>query len=319
METFLKLISIFLLLFLSGFFSASEAALFSAVPPKDGKGWETVKLLLSDPKSLITSILIGNEFVNICACALFASIVVERFGDEGKWISTAIMVPTLLIFGEIIPKSLALAKRERICLFVSPIIYRFKAITTPIRFVLELLPRLLFVGKKARAKISTSDMEKLLLVGEKEGIIEEKERFILSNLLRFSEKKVEEIMTEREKVFALPINTSVKDALGAAVASHYSRIPIYGETIDDIRGILYVKDLAPFKLGKLKDDTKVSEIMKSPYFVSPDIEIGDLFSKFREKRVHMAIVKRGEKTLGLVTMEDILEEIFGEIYDEYDL
>ena len=321
---YIGLLTLFLLLFLSGLFSGSEVAYFS-LTPSDYKALEdrakSPKTLqnISHPEVLLATLLVSNNLVNVAIIILSTYLTISVFDFSqapllGFLFQTVIITFILLLFGEILPKIMAsnqaLRFAERVSSFISILILLFKPIT-------KLLIRS-SVGISRRMappqKISMDELGDAIELTA-DGLAEERQ--ILEGIVSFTNTMVSEIMKPRLDVVALDYSTSYGKLKEVVIESGYSRIPIYNESFDDIKGILYVKDLIPHVD---KDDTfRWQDLIRPPYFVPESKRINDLLAEFQRKRMHMAIVvDEYGGTNGIVTLEDILEEIVGEIADESD-
>jgi len=324
------LIIIIVLLALSGFFSASETALMSISPAKvrtlveAGKPGSKylAKLKHEHHKTLIT-ILVGNNFVNIAAASLTTLLMTEYFDSAAVGIATGVLTVVILIFGEIVPKSLATTYAKRPSLFVSPILYYLGLILTPIIWIFDGLVKLILkcIGSKKQVQVTEEELIAMASIGEEEGTIDKNERELIENVLEFNDIKVEGIMTPRTHINALPEEQDLEKATEFVLHHPHSRIPIYRGSMDNIVGILSLKDLLKeVHAAEEPDDITLRQIeLQKPLKVSNDLSIQQLFYQFKNKRTHMAVVfdEKG-KTIGIITMEDLLEELVGDIEDETD-
>lgn len=317
-----------LLLYASGFVSASEIAFFSLSPSdlseiEEGKhsSDKRISTLLNDSEHLLATILISNNFVNVTIIMLcnyfFASTV--HFGNsvilEFLFI-TVILTFLLLLFGEIMPKIYSAQNTLKFCRKAAPAISFLKKLFTPLS---ALLVRSSFLINKCVAKknynISVDELSQALELTDKNEISEESN--ILEGIIRFGEETAKEVMTSRLDMVDLEINTPYSEVLKCIVDNAYSRIPVYAESRDNIKGILYIKDLLPH-LNKT-DSFRWQTLIRPAYFVPETKMIDDLLRDFQANKIHIAIVvDEFGGTSGIVTMEDIIEEIVGEINDEYD-
>jgi len=309
----------------SAFFSASETAFFSlsrfqVFKLKEEKEGKKLLTLLSKPSQLLISILVGNESVNVIAAALFTSILVAIYGEKGKWLTILLMTPILLIFGEIIPKTLGFTKAEKFVLLASPPLKAFIKFVSPFIWFIRktvdiLLSPLPYFSKKG---VISENFLYLIEHGHKEGKIKSIEKEFITNLIKFRELTVSKAMIPKKDIFALSLDTSISELENLLKSYRFSRIPIYRKNLDNIVGILYVKDLIGFLNGR-KKISNLKKIIRPPYFVQVFKKAEDLFWHMQYQRIHMAIViDEYKKVVGLITLEDLLEELFGEIYDEYD-
>lgn len=323
-------IALFLaLLGLSAFFSSSETALFSLNPLQLDQIRRSkhprallVEELLSRPRQLIVTILIGNEFVNISASVISAAVVIQVLGDNYKWANLLIMVPLLLLFGEITPKTIAIRNNIAFACFQSPYIDAFSTAITPLRWLVRQISDFfitLAVGsERTRANILTEDMVRSLAkeaVGE--GALDKREALYIQRIFDMGDRPLHEIMTPRSQVFCLATDVSLEEAALSFERTGHTKVPVIDSDKDDIVGILYVRDLiaaAEQQPPNGKKANRVSEVMHGAFFIPGTKSAADLFYSFRKRKLSLALVvdEYGGIT-GLVTMEDVLECIFGEI------
>ena len=317
-----------LLLFASGFVSASEIAFFSLSPndlseieEEEHASDRRIMELLNDSEKLLATILISNNFVNvtiIMLCNFFFAEVVN-FGDSKIvefLVITVILTFLLLLFGEIMPKIYSAQHTLKFCRFAAPVIMVLKKVFSPLS---NLLVRSTFIANKLVAKrnynISVDDLSQALELTDKDEISEESN--ILEGIIRFGAETAKEVMTPRLDVVDLEVSASFKEVLNFVVENGYSRVPVYEDSRDNIKGILYIKDLLPHL--KKDDSFKWQNLIRPAYFVPETKMIDDLLRDFQANKIHIAIVvDEFGGTSGIVTMEDIIEEIVGEINDEYD-
>ena len=315
-----------LLLLVSGFASASEIAFFSlspsdlnAIDEKKHPSDEKIRKLLDDTERLLATILITNNFVNvtiIMLCNFFFMSVFEFHSPIAEFlILTVILTFLLLLFGEIMPKIYSAQKTLAFCRFSAPGIWMFRSLFYPVASML--VRSTSFLNKHFARKnhnISVDELSHALELTDKAELKEENN--ILEGIIRFGGETAKEVMTSRLDVVDLDIRTPFKDVLQCIIENAYSRIPIYSETRDNIKGILYIKDLLPH-LNKV--DFRWQSLIRPAYFVPETKMIDDLLRDFQANKIHIAIVvDEFGGTSGIVTMEDIIEEIVGEIHDEYD-
>ncbi len=317
-----------LLLFFSGFASASEIAFFSLSPsdlseldPDKNTTDKKINQLRQDSERTLATILITNNLVNVTIIMLcnyvFANVV-----DFGKavWLQflciTVILTFILLLFGEIMPKVYARQSPLKYCRFAVGYIMALRRLFWPIESILMSSGVLASkVVHKESHVLSVDDLEQALELTDKEDI--KNEQSMLQGIIRFGDETAKEIMTPRQDIVDLSMHDDFATVLGCIVENNYSRIPVYLGNADNIRGVLYIKDLLPH-IGKSSSYRWQSHI-RPAYFVPETKKIDDLLREFQENKVHMAIVvDEFGGTSGLVTLEDILEEIVGEIHDEYD-
>lgn len=322
------LLALIVLLGLSAIVSGSEVALFS-LEPKDIEALKTSKKrssqlilkLLSDPEQLLAAILVSNNFINI-AIVLLASHLSETlisFGEAKTFefiFQTVIITFLLLLFGEIIPKVYAAHYPKIFAQKISPFIDLVRKITKPINFIL--IHSTSFVNKrmnKHRRVLSVDEISKALKLANHEDLSEDKE--ILEGIVKFGSKSVSEIMHSRLDMVATELEASFSNVLQIVQEAGYSRMPVYSGSLDQVKGVLYIKDLLPHLT---KDDSfHWQTLIRPPFFVPETKKIDDLLEEFQKSKVHLAIVvDEFGGTSGLVTLEDILEEIVGDIADEFD-
>jgi len=321
-------------LILSAFFSGSETALFSLNKlqlkkmQKEESGWRVKSIikLLDDPRRTLITILTGNMFVNIAASSLATYLAIRLFGDIGIGIASGMMIFLILVFGEIVPKSLAIFNAETIAKKVAKPIDIIASLIFPLINFFKIIINTLFyfLGKK-RAKekkeITEEDLITLIDVGKDEGVIEEEEKKMIRNIFEFGDTMVKEVMVPRVDMACISYNTKLGSILNLIKKVGHSRIPVFEETIDNIIGILYAKDLLAVyeQWYKSKEKFDLKKIIRRAYFVPENKKIDDLLDIFQRDKIQIAIaIDEYGGTAGLVTMEDVLEEIVGEIVDEYD-
>lgn len=324
------IITLVLLVILSGFFSGSETAIISlsdakvrSLLKKNIRGARVLHMLKQDPHRLLITILIGNNLVNIGASVLAAVLFTDLFGSTGLGIATGVMTFFILIFGEITPKSFATKYSVKMSLFASRPLYVMQIIFAPIIWFLDKIVKFMIrrLGSDVREEqISEEEIKALIDIGAEEGSIEKREKELLKNVLQFNDIQVEEVMTPRVSIDAIPIESTLQEAIDFVIHKSHSRIPVYKETIDDIVGIITIKDVLALS-EQFHANKKLENIeLKKPLMVPVSKKIDVLFREFQKARTHIAIViDEYGGTAGLVTLEDLLEEIVGEIVDESDI
>ncbi len=324
---------LFGLVVLSAFFSGSEVALFSMrrVDRREIADSSTAvdKILfgmLRWPRRLIATILIGNEVVNVSVSVLVASVVPMLFDTNGgvsqALVSTAVALPLLLVFGEIVPKSVALKKPKVWAKAAAFPLRVWWVAITPVRFVVRGAVQILTFPLGGVAKQwdppQMSELEFRTLVDQSnaEGQVDEHEQSLIHRVFEFGDKTVKEVMTPRAKIFALSYDVTRGQLVKAVGSRGYSRVPIYQKSLDNIRGVLYARDLV-VHTRETKQPGGLQTLLHEPLFVPYTIPCARLFRVFQHRKIHMAlVVNEYGKLSGLVTMEDLLEELFGEIRDE---
>ncbi|WP_091545431.1 HlyC/CorC family transporter [Alkaliphilus peptidifermentans] len=321
-------IILLILLILSGFFSASETALMSIskirvrhMLEEEVEGAELINRLLEKPGKLLSTILVGNNAVNIGASALATSLAVERFGGKGVAISTAIMTILVLIFAEITPKSYAAKKAESVSLRVikpmSLLIFILKPVVTVFTYITTGLVGLLGLKlDKDRPFITEEELKTMVNVSHEEGVLEVDEKQMIHNVFEFGDMNIRDVMVQRTDIVAFNINTPYEEIIGDFKEEQFSRYPVYDESIDNIVGMLYVKDLF---FVENHEGFHIKNYMRKPSYTFEFKKISEVFKEMKKNRIHIAVVlDEYGGTAGIVTMEDMIEEIVGEIQDEYD-
>jgi CBS domain containing-hemolysin-like protein len=325
-EYALEIFLFILCVLLSAFFSSSEVALISITRAKvrtldneNRVGSHALLALKESPEHLLITILIGNNIVNIGAAAIATAIALRLFGDVGVGIATGVVVIILLVFGEVGPKIYAARASDTFALTVAPVILILSKLFAPIIWILERVSPKLGMGKDTVEPAVTEDeIKEWIDVGKEEGTIEQDEQDMLCSVLEFGDTTAREIMTPRVNVVLMEDTISFEEAIRIFNDTGFSRIPVYHDQIDNITGILNVKDVFSAMVSHRKDST-VREIMYDPMFVPETKKIDDLLKELRVHRVQMAIViDEYSSFVGIITVEDILEELVGDILDEFD-
>lgn len=313
-----------ILLLLSGFFSGSETALYSLstievkrLVKKKKRGAKALARLKENPKRLIITVLIGNNIVNVAASVLATFLATQWFGSYGAGIAFGGTTFLILLFGEIVPKSMATAQASFIALWVARPIELFGYLLYPIIIIFEKLTKI--TGAIQPMQITEEDVQTMTAMGVEAGTIEEEEEEIIEKVFRFTDIVAEDAMTPRSKIFSLNYNLTISEAVKAIKKSPFSRIPIFKNSKDNIVGVLYTKDLLKHRSEK-SEKTIIGEIGKEPYFIPEQKPLSDLLKDFQKRAVHIAIVvNEWGEIIGLITLEDLLEELVGEIIDEKDI
>lgn len=324
----IECIAFIVLMGLSGFFSSSETALFSLnalqIEQLRRAGDPRLPLiarLLAEPRRLIITILIGNELVNVAASVLSAAVIIELLGPDKKWVNLLVMIPILLIVGEITPKTLAIRSNVAFARVQSRPIELFARAISPLRWAVRLVADwfiTLLVGReRSRGNIITEDMVRTLAreaVGE--GVLDRFEAQLIEHIFEFGTKSVKDVMTPRSEIVFLPTGLSHDQLVAELRRTWQTKIPVYEENRDRVIGILHARDLlcAP-ALPEGSGPADQDKLLRDAYFVPDSKPIAELFQSFRERRQSIALVvdEFGGIT-GLVTMEDLLECIFGDIH-----
>ena len=318
------------LILLSALFSASETAFFSLnvlrlerLAAEGNRRAAEILNFLQKPAELIATILIGNEMVNIAIASVSAVLFVKLFGeDKGAALSVPITVITLLIFGEVTPKTLAIKYNERYAFFIFPFLRFVSRVIAPLRAALvgfaSLLLKPFGVELFSKPKAVT-DEEFMILVSEgaKEGTIEREEVELIDRTLDLGEMDVREVMVPKHRVFALPEDMKVREALEVLRGVKFSRIPVYRDSLDNVTGILYTRKILPLLLKPEDFDRPIKDFADEPFFITEFLTLDELLDQMQKTRRHMAVVvDEYGNTAGIVTLDDILREIVGELPDE---
>ena len=317
-----QVIILSILLLLSGFFSSTETALFSISKTKarhlaknNGKTNILIKRMKDDPHKLLTTILIGNNIVNIGAAALATSITINIFPNYAVGLATGIMTFLILVFGEVLPKSVATQNNILIARISIYPIYWLSVLFYPVIKLLNFIPML--TGKIRRSpKVTEEELMTFVEAVEEEGEIKEEEKELIHKIFEFDDTNASEIMTPRADMFVIEADEKLN--LEDIVKSGFTRIPVIEDDIEHVIGIINIKDLF---LHQATSDTEIDarKIMKKPYYVPENKKLDKLLHQFKIRKHHLAIVvdEHGGVS-GLITLEDALEEIVGEISDETD-
>ena len=340
-----QLIVLIILILLNAYFAASEIAFISLNDAKiekqakeGNKKAKQIEKMLKEPSKFLATIQIGITLAGFLSSA-FAS---ETFADMlapvlnslipaisiSVWKSISIIIITIilsfftLVFGELVPKRLAMKHYEKISFATIGVIKAISTITAPfvklLTVVTNAISRIFGVGENEEETITEEEIKMMVNQGEEKGTIKEEEKELINNVFEFNDITVSEIMRHRKDVFAVDISISNEELLEelSKVEYRYSRIPVYDETIDEIKGILYVKDVLK---NINKKSFRVKNVVKEAYFISQNRLINEVFKELQKNKMQIAIiVDEYGGTAGLITMEDILEELVGDIYDEYD-
>jgi putative hemolysin len=315
----------------AAFFSGSEAALISlsrlharALVERKIKGADSVVRLLENRNRFLTSILIGNTVVLLAADSLATWIFVrDNVPNPAVW-STAIMTVALLIFGEIVPKTIAVANHERWATRLAPVLERVAWIMTPVNatflFVTNAIVRLFGVAPIARGPFVTEDdIRNIVNAGAEQKVLEEDEREMIHSIIQFGDTIVREVMTPRPDMVSVSVDASPRRALDLVIAEGYSKLPVYEETIDNVLGVVHDRELLIALANGTLANKPLRALMRPITFVPESKRVSELLREMQRNKFSLAmVVDEYGGTAGLVTMEDLLEEIVGEIRDEHD-
>ena len=335
MDTYQNIVLLIILILISGFFSASETALTSfrsihlekLEEEKEFKKAELLKKWLKNPNEMLTGLLVGNNVVNILASSIATVVTMRVIGGNSTSsiaIATVGMTVIILIFGEITPKIIAKNQTIKVAEVVITVIYYLTVVLKPIIKILMFISR--FIGRilgidlkdNEALMITEDDIISFVNVGEAEGVIEEEEKEMIHSIVAFGETTAKEVMTPRTSMLAFEGNRTIDDVWDDLIENGFSRIPVYEETIDNIIGVLYVKDILE-ALKENRTNVPIKNFARPGYFVPETKSITEILQDFRSMKVHIALVlDEYGGIVGLVTIEDLIEEITGEIRDEFD-
>lgn len=319
------LIVLVLLVILSSYFSATETAFFAMNKIRmksmanDGNKRAAKALKLAENvDGLLSTILIGNNLVNIATTAIATVIFIKFWGEElGPTLATIIVTIVVLLFGEIAPKSVAKNMPEKFCMFSAPCISFLMVVFKPVNWIVAAWQKLIYKVIKAPEDRGVTEEELITMVEEahNDGEIDSNESELIRNAIEFNEKEVEEIYTSRVDVVAVDVDSTIEE-IKEAFSKGYSRLPVYIDTVDNIIGILNQKDFEMMK----NTGQPITAVMSDPIFIVPSMKISELLKTLQSKKSHMAIIlDEYGGTVGIATLEDVLEELVGEIWDEHDV
>jgi len=316
-----QIIVLIFLLLLSGFFSSAETALFSISKTKarhmakQKKSFRLIERMKKDPHKLLSTILIGNNIVNVGAAAMATAISINIFPNHAVGIATGIMTFCILVFGEVLPKSVATQNNILVATIVIYPVFWMSVLFYPMVLFLNFVPKI--TGKIKKTPTATEEeLMTFVEVVEEEGEIKEEEKELIHNIFEFDDTNTSEIMTPRGDMFTIDADEELH--LEDIVNSGFTRIPVIGDEIDNVIGIINIKDLF---LQKIISEAKIDvrKIMTKPYFVPENKKLDKLLHEFKKRKHHIAIVvDEHGGVAGLITLEDALEELVGEIRDETD-
>lgn len=324
-----SLLLLFLLLVLSNFFSAAETSITASTRgkllaladeyPERKKG---LLWLSENISNAINITLIGNNLVNIAASSVAAALAIKLFGTVGAAWSVFVMTALIVVFCEVLPKNIAISEQDSVLMRSLPILLKLRILLWPMVFVIQ--SALSLVEKISGKKLSSysglasrEELEHIVTEGSESGVLDEDESEMIHSIIDFEETKVSEVMVPRVDMEAIEIQCSIEEAVGLSLKSGHSRIPVYEEDLDEIRGVLYAKDLLNLLAGGQKKT--IAELMRKPMFVPETMKTDEALETMKKSKKHIAIVvDEYGGTAGIVTLEDLIEEIIGDIQDEYD-
>ncbi len=339
----ISLLVLVLLIFINAFFAATEIAFISLNDAKiekqakeGNKKAKKIKKMLQEPSKFLATIQVGITLAGFLSSAFAADAFASSLAPQLEnlipigidiWEKISIILITLilsyfsLVFGELVPKRLAMKNPERIAFGTIGIIRVINKITSPIvaflNFSTNSISKLFGVGPEHEEVVTEEEIRMMVDVGEEKGSIEEEEKEFINNVFEFNDKIVSEVMNHRTEVYAIDVKSNVQDILRDLKEYKYSRIPVYEENIDNVVGILFIKDLLAYAYSN--KEVKIKKLMRPAYFVSENKQINELFRDMKKNKQQLAIVlDEYGGTAGIISMEDIIEELVGNIFDEYD-
>lgn len=330
----LQIVAIVVLIFLSAFFSSAETALTTvnrhrlrSLAEEGNKNAEKVLKLVENPSKMLSAILIGNNIVNISASALTTTVTTDLLGNKFVGLSTGLLTLIVLLFGEITPKSLATLYSERISLIYIHVIAPLTVILTPvIWFVNKLSNGIFFILRvdrdKANNQMTEGELRTIVDVSVEDGVLEKEEKSMINNVVDFGDSKAKDVMVPRADMALISVDADFDEVFETFKEEHYSRLPVYDDNKDTVIGIVYLKDLFFYQnqSDKKNAEFSVRSIMREPFFVYEYQKTSSIMAEMRNRFVSLAIVLDEYATaVGLITIEDLIEEIVGEIRDEFDM
>lgn len=331
----MEIIALVVLILLSAFFSSAETSLTTAnkhrlrsLAEEGNKAAKKVLKLVENPSKMLSAILIGNNVVNISSSALATTLTTKLFGNEYIGISTGILTLVVLLFGEITPKTLATLYSEKLSMIYIYVIGPLTVILTPVIWIVDRLGNIIFfilrIDKdKAQNTMTEGELRTIVDVSMEDGVIEKEEKSMINNVVDFGDSKAKDVMIPRADMAVVSVDADYGEVFKTFKEDHYSRLPVYDDNKDSVIGILYFKDLFFYyegKNGDLKNTFSVRDVMREPFFVYEYQKTSSIMAEMRSRFISLAIVlDEYGSAVGLITLEDLLEEIVGEIRDEFDM
>jgi len=318
----------FLMLLFSAFFSCSESAMLSVsrmqlqrMVKQKRMNAHLVEKLKEDPHRLLATILIGNNIVNITAAAISTMIAIEMFGDAAIGIAAAITTVLVILFGEIIPKSIGVSHATTISTLFAPILYGLRWIMTPLIYIVDNFTKLFtrLFGEPEKETVTQEEIQDVIRASEHDGHLKAGEREMIQNVLKLDDRSADEVMTPRLDVFCLEMHKKISEVMETIIAEGFSRVPVYDTKMDQMRGVVIVKDLL-VALKEGKTHLTLQELMQPILVIPENKKLDSILREFQRKKAVMAVVVDEHGLfIGVITIEDVLEELVGEIYDENDV
>ncbi len=331
-----RIITLFILLVLSAFFSSAETCLttvnkmrMKSMADEKVKNARIVLKLIENQTKMLSAILIGNNIVNLTASSLTTSFAIQIAQKSGfsemtsiiTGAATGILTVLILIFGEIVPKTLATMSAEKLALTYAKPVYAVTTVLTPVAFLMNQISKglliILRIDTKKQPAITENELRTIVDVSHKEGVIESEERQMITNVVDFGDSLAKDVMVPKMDVAFANVKLSYNELVECYSVDKFTRMPVYSESRDNVVGIINLKDL--FFYQGSKKDFSIADVMREPYFTYEYKKISELFFEMKKKSIPMAIVlDEYGSTAGMLTIEDLIEEIVGEIRDEYD-
>ena len=333
-DSSLQIVAIVVLVLLSAFFSSAETALTTvnkhrlrSLAEDGNRNAQNVLKLIENPAKMLSAILIGNNIVNISASALMTTFTASVFGSKFVGVSTGILTLIILLFGEITPKSLATLYNEKIALLYIHVVAPLVVLLTPVIWFVDKLSGVIFWVLRvdrdaANNQMTEGELRTIVDVSVEDGVLEKEEKSMINNVVDFGDSKAKDVMVPRADMALVSVDATFDEVFEIFNEEHYSRLPVYDENKDTVIGIVYLKDLFFFQNQADKKNTAFSirNIMREPFFVYEYQKTSSIMAEMRNRFVSLAIVLDEYATaVGLITIEDLIEEIVGEIRDEFDM
>lgn len=333
-DSTIQVVAILILILLSAFFSSAETALTTvnkhrlrALAEEGNRNAQRVLKLIENPAKMLSAILIGNNIVNISASALTTTVTTNVFGSKFVGVSTGILTLVVLLFGEITPKSLATLYNEKIALIYIHVVAPLVTLLTPVIWLVDKLSGIIFFILRvdrdaANNQMTEGELRTIVDVSVEDGVIEKEEKSMINNVVDFGDSKAKDVMVPRADMALVSVDATFDEVFEIFNEEHYSRLPVYDDNKDTVIGIVYLKDL--FFFQNQNDNKKMTfsirNIMREPFFVYEYQKTSSIMAEMRNRFVSLAIVLDEYATaVGLITIEDLIEEIVGEIRDEFDM
>ena len=333
-DSTIQVVAILILILLSAFFSSAETALTTvnkhrlrALAEEGNRNAQRVLKLIENPAKMLSAILIGNNIVNISASALTTTVTTNVFGSKFVGVSTGILTLVVLLFGEITPKSLATLYNEKIALIYIHVVAPLVTLLTPVIWLVDKLSGIIFFILRvdrdaANNQMTEGELRTIVDVSVEDGVIEKEEKSMINNVVDFGDSKAKDVMVPRADMALVSVDATFDEVFEIFNEEHYSRLPVYDDNKDTVIGIVYLKDL--FFFQNQNDNKKMAfsirNIMREPFFVYEYQKTSSIMAEMRNRFVSLAIVLDEYATaVGLITIEDLIEEIVGEIRDELDM